>query len=366
MDQAIAVPHENLINFPFRSLDFAMPRAAVAVRPTTKTSYGAIHGMSRPMQRLYRTIDKVAPTDATVLIVGESGTGKELVANSIHQRSKRCEQVFIPINCGAVSPNLIEAELFGHERGSFTGANRMHKGFFERAAGGTVLLDEITEMAPELQVKLLRVLESGTFSRVGGDQEIKVKVRVIAATNRDPQAAVAAGQLREDLLYRLSVFPIEVPPLRERGDDVELLAQHFLGLLNDAEDDVDKRFSARALAALREHSWPGNVRELKNLVQRSFILADNVIELDGLLQQNAEIKVLPAAERGLRFEIGTPLAEAERQLICATLDYYDGNKKKAAEVLGLSLKTLYNRLNEYRTAHDYHSATRPADREAFG
>ncbi len=365
MDQAIGVPHENLINFPYKILDFALPRAAVAVRPTTKTNYGAIYGMSRPMQRLYRTIDKVAPTDATVLIVGESGTGKELVANAIHQRSKRCDQSFIPINCGAISPNLIEAELFGHERGSFTGATRMHKGYFERAAGGTILLDEITEMAPELQVKLLRVLETGTFSRVGGDQEIKVKVRVIAATNRDPQAAVAAGQLREDLLYRLSVFPIEIPPLRERGDDIELLAHHFLDVLNDAEDDVDKRFSPRALAALREHSWPGNVRELKNLIQRSFILADNIIELDGLLQQGAEIKVLPTAEHGLRFEIGTPLAEAERQMICATLDHYDGNKKKAAEVLGLSLKTLYNRLNEYRTAHDYRSTARPADREAL-
>jgi DNA-binding NtrC family response regulator len=277
--------------------------------------------------------------------MGESGTGKELVAQTLHEVGKRSDKPFIAINCGAMPSNLIEAELFGYERGSFTGANRMHKGCFERASGGVLFLDEITEMAPELQVKLLRVLESGVFYRVGGDQEIRVKVRVIAATNRDPETAVAQGKLREDLLYRLAVFPIEIPPLRERGEDIELLAQHFLDLLNQAED-TDKKFSVKALTALRSYLWPGNVRELKNIVQRSFIMGDDLVELDDLRVVCKSEPVEPQQD-GLNFAVGIPLAAAERRLIYATLEHFSGNKRKTAEVLGLSLKTLYNRLTEY-------------------
>lgn len=322
--------------------------AARRKRPAPRLQrFGELFGSSPPMEKLYELIAKVAPTDATVLIQGESGTGKELVAHTIHEMSGRRDRPFIAVNCGAISSNLIEAELFGHERGSFTGAHRTHKGYFERAAGGTLLLDEITEMAPELQVELLRVLESGTFHRVGGDHEIRVEVRVIAATNRVPQKAVAEGTLREDLLYRLSVFPITLPALRERPGDIRLLAQHFLDLLN-AENETNKRLTRRAFELVEGHTWPGNVRELKNLIERGYILsAEDVVELDGLIQP---IVGSPhASGNRLQFTVGVPLAEAERQLVMATLEHYGGNKKKAAEVLGVSLKTLYNRLSEYRS-----------------
>jgi DNA-binding NtrC family response regulator len=292
------------------------------------------------MQKLYRLIDKVAPTDTTVLIAGESGTGKELVANSIHLLSGRRGNAFVPINCGAIPSNLIEAELFGHERGSFTGAVRTHKGYFERAADGTLFLDEITEMPIEMQVKLLRVLETGRFYRVGGDQEIKARARVIAATNQRPETAVGNGRLREDLWYRLSVFPIDVPPLRERDEDVELLAQHFLDELN-LESGTTKVLAASVPTLLRTYPWPGNVRELQNALQRAFIMADREVEIGCSQAVNLEL------QEHLNFRVGTPLAEVEREMILATLSHQRGNKRKAAEALGVSLKTLYNRLNEY-------------------
>src|SRR5437867_810022 len=228
--------------------------------------FGPLIGASAPMQRVYDLIAKVAQTDATVLLTGETGTGKELAAETIHSLSRRHKEPFLPVNCGAVSPNLIESELFGHERGSFTGADRMHRGYYERAHKGTLFLDEITEMPHELQVKLLRVLETSKVTRIGGNEQIPVDVRVLAATNRKPEEAVAKGKLREDLLYRLNVFPIPLPPLRDRRDDVDLLAEHFLALLNK-EHDTSKEFTRPALNRLRSHSWPGNVRELKNLVQ---------------------------------------------------------------------------------------------------
>ena len=218
----------NIVSLPF----LAATRAASA---PALGRFGALYGGSQPMQDVYRRIDKVAPTSATVLIIGESGSGKEVVARTIHDRSERARAPFVAVNCGAIPGNLIEAELFGYEKGAFTGAARMHRGCFERAEGGTLFLDEVTEMAPEMQVRLLRVLETGRFTRVGGEEELRARVRIIAATNRDPRQAVADGHLREDLMYRLAVFPIALPPLREREGDAELLAEHFLAELNDAE-----------------------------------------------------------------------------------------------------------------------------------
>ena len=306
--------------------------------------FGALYGESKPMQRLFELIARVAPTRASVIISGESGTGKEAVARAIHDMSKQNGKPFIAVNCGAIPADLIEAELFGHERGSFTGAVRMHKGCFERAAGGTLFLDEVTEMPQDMQVKLLRVLETGRCCRIGGDQEIEARVRIIAATNRCPAMAVETGQLRADLLYRLAVFPIEVPALRDRGDDIELLAQLFLDQLN-GEDCAQKKVSAASRQFLREHRWPGNVRELKNVVQRAYILADEVLDVSAAVSPTK-----PAAIDGdcVAVLLGSKLADAERSLIFATLDRCRGNKTRAAQVLGVSPKTLYNRLNEYR------------------
>ncbi|HWL29379.1 MAG TPA: sigma-54 dependent transcriptional regulator [Burkholderiaceae bacterium] len=317
--------------------------------PGSSNCFAKMVGKSRAVQLLCAHIEKVAPTQATVLLVGESGTGKELAAEAIHLASPRHEKPFMPINCGAISPNLIESELFGHEKGSFTGADRQHKGYFERARGGTLFLDEITEMSMELQVRLLRVLETGRFMRVGTHEEIVADVRVIAATNRNPEQAVSNGTLREDLYHRLSVFPLELPPLREREEDIILLAEHFLQKLNE-EGRTAKTFAPEALKAMREYSWPGNIRELRNYVYRSYILADDVITGDFNTFE------LQAHSGGWGTEIlvpvGVPLADANRQLILATLKQCGGVKKAAAEMLGISLKTLYNRLEEYGAAGD--------------
>lgn len=308
---------------------------------------GDLYGASAPMQHLFRMIGKVAPTSANVLIVGESGTGKELVAHVIHQMSKEKDRPFVALNCGAVSPQLIEAELFGSERGSFTGSVRMQKGCFERADGGTLFLDEVTEMSLDMQVKLLRVLETNRFYRIGADEETEVKVRVVAATNRDPLEAIANGTLRSDLFYRLAVFPINVPTLRERGEDIRLLANFFLNQLNE-EEGSSKHFSKVSYRLLSEYTWPGNVRELKNVVHRAFILADQ--ELDIMLAVNP-VRAMAADQASdcVTVQLGSKLAEAEQRLICATLGHCGGNKTLTAEVLGVSLKTLYNRLNEYQT-----------------
>ena len=311
--------------------------------------FGKMLGNSAVMQQLYDKIGKVAPTEATVLLIGESGTGKELAAQTVNDLSLRRKRLFLPINCGAISPNLIESEMFGHERGSFTGADRQHKGFFESAHGGTLFLDEITEMPVELQVKLLRVLETGMLMRVGTNREIETDVRVIAATSRDPEKAVAEGRLRADLYHRLNVFPLELPALRERGDDIALIAQSLLEQLNHAQK-THKLFSQDVLEALAAHSWPGNVRELKNFVQRAYIMSDErMITNSAAPLQISTIK--PAATSMVSLQIGVSLAEADRRLILATLEQCNGVKKQAAEILGVSLKTLYNRLEEY-AVHD--------------
>jgi two-component system, NtrC family, response regulator AtoC len=305
--------------------------------------FGHILGSSAPMQRLYDSLGRVSPTSATCLLIGESGTGKELAAQTIHDLSRRKKSPFLPLNCGAVSPQLIESELFGHEKGSFTGADRQHKGYFERANGGTLLLDEITEMPQELQVKLLRVLETGQFMRVGTTTPISADVRLIAATNRNPEQAIAEGKLRQDLFHRLNVFPVAMPPLRDRGTDIELLAQHFLDILNKRESTT-KSFAPGTIAALYAHSWPGNVRELKNYVQRAYILADEVID------ENLAPASVAAPESAplLTVRVGSTLDEVSRRLIEATLAEC-GSKRKAADMLGISLKTLYNRLAVYKS-----------------
>jgi DNA-binding NtrC family response regulator len=317
----------------------------VHASPPLLTRFGDLYGASESMQKLFKLIEKVAPTHANVLIAGESGTGKELVASTIHKLGGDEGRPFVALNCGAISPQLIEAELFGHERGSFTGAVRMHKGCFERADGGTLFLDEVTEMPLEMQVKLLRVLETGRLCRVGGDHDLEVNVRVIAATNRDPHDAVENGALRSDLFYRLSVFPMDVPPLRERRDDIELLANLFLGNLNK-EAGTNKIFSRASRRFMNEYRWPGNVRELKNLVQRAFILADRELDVTAVMPPTKPPASTILGDCVL-LPLGSRLADAEQQLICATLGHCGGNKTRAAEVLGVSLKTLYNRLNEY-------------------
>ncbi|MEA3117809.1 MAG: hypothetical protein QOI13_1079 [Paraburkholderia sp.] len=313
-------------------------------------SYGTLYGSSPAMRDLYEQIERVAATDATVLIVGESGTGKELIARTIHQRSARRQGPFVAVNCGAIPDNLIEAELFGHERGSFTGAVQGRAGYFEHANGGTLFLDEVTEMMPVRQVKLLRALETGTFYRVGGTELLHSDVRVVAATNRDPLAAVKENGLREDLMYRLAVFPLRAPPLREREDDRELLAQHFLAELN-AQEGANKAFSKRARETLRTYSWPGNVRELKNSVYRAFILAEKTVEIE---HPRLAARAKKAVTQGdaMSVWVGTPLAEAQRQIILGTLKYCGGDKRRAAKALGVSLKTLYNRLGAYEDEGD--------------
>jgi DNA-binding NtrC family response regulator len=326
----------NIVSLPF----VAAARAASA---PALGRFGHLFGCSDAMQEVYRRIEKVAPTSATVFVTGESGSGKELVARTIHDRSAFARAPFVAVNCGAIPANLIEAELFGYEKGSFTGATRQHRGCFERAEGGTLFLDEITEMAQEMQVRLLRVLETGRYARVGGEVDLHARARVLAATNRDPRQAVQDGQLREDLMYRLAVFPIALPALRERDGDAELLAEHFLQQLNAAEETA-KRFSRQAVMTIRTHRWPGNVRELRNAVQRAFIMADDQIDMDF-----AGLACEEPVGTCLKLPIGVPLAELERQMIYATLDHCDGNKRRCAQMLGISLKTLYNRLTEYQS-----------------
>jgi DNA-binding NtrC family response regulator len=300
-------------------------------------------GTSASMKTLTNHISRVAPTDATVLLLGESGTGKELVAQAIHAQSTRHRRPFFPVNCGAISPQLIESEIFGHEKGSFTGADRQHKGYFERAGGGTLFLDEVIEMPVDLQVKLLRVLETGAFMRIGSHQALSTDVRIIAATNRDPESAIAEGRLRLDLFHRLNVFPLRIPSLRDREHDIELLARHFLDEFN-VKNGTAKTLSESAVGVLRLHHWPGNVRELRNFIHRAYILSDQTIDVR-MLDPAPASRI--ANGLTLAIPVGTSLADVDRKLIFATMELCGGVKKRAADLLGISLKTLYNRLEEY-------------------
>jgi two-component system response regulator AtoC len=307
----------------------------------------AIVGESPEIKRLQQTLARIGPTDATVLIIGESGTGKELIAARLHELSPRARGRYLALNCGAVSPNLIESELFGHEKGSFTGASRQHAGYFERAHGGTLFLDEITEMPLELQVRLLRVLESRRVSRVGSSESIPVNVRVIAATNRDPQEAVDQRKLREDLLYRLQVVPIEVPPLRKRAGDVRVLAAHFLTDLNRTAKEP-KTFSESMLARLEQYYWPGNVRELFNVVQRAYIMTTGRVISDPGPLHGPVWSPDAGREAPLTVRLGDSLCDVEQRLILHTVRHCR-TQDEAARMLGISTKTLYNKLRLYES-----------------
>lgn len=307
--------------------------------------FGMLVGSSQAMHKLYRTIRRVAKTEASVLIVGESGSGKELVAQTIHLASDRKDHPFIAINCGAISPELVDSELFGHEKGAFTGANNAHQGVFKEAEGGTLFLDEVTEMPIEHQVKLLRVLETSEYRPVGSNKLHIANVRIIAATNRDPQVAIEDQILREDLYYRLAHFPINVPPLRERGNDIVGLAKHFIAHRN-ANELQKKSIIESTIDKISQHDWPGNVRELKHSIERAFILADDTIKDQHIIFDT------PPLETGSTLEemvpAGITLEEIEKAAIVNTLEENQGNKTETAQDLGISVKTLYNKLDKYQ------------------
>ena len=306
-----------------------------------------IIGRSRAMAKLFETLALVAPSEATVLITGESGTGKELIANAIHQNSSRSERPFIKVNCAALPEPLLESELFGHEKGSFTGALARKQGRFQLAHKASIFLDEIGEMSPATQVKILRVLQEREFEPVGGTQTIQVDIRVIAATNKNLPDEIEAGRFREDLFYRLNVVTLHVPPLRERREDISLLADFFLKRYAEKNHRLMKGFSPRAVDLLMRHSWPGNVRELENVVERAVILAREDIITPTVFPDS--IRALDPSDTDPDVDV-TParsLKEAERRMILRTLEETGGNRTRTAEILGISRRTLQLKLKEY-------------------
>ena len=318
-------------------------------------------GESAVMKRLFTEIEKVAPTKGRVLVTGESGTGKELIARAIHRLSPRAEKPFVKVNCAAIPADLIESELFGHERGSFTGAVGKKKGLFEVAHTGTLFLDEIGDMAPNAQAKVLRALQSGEITRVGGEQVIAVDVRVVAATNKDLDAAVAAGEFREDLFFRLNVIPLRSPSLRERPEDVPLLAKSFLVEFCEENGMKPKPFEADVLEALSERGWPGNVRELRNVVERMAILSDDTITLDDLpelprrqipAEQTAALPTAIAGAEGPRETLREYRERAEKQFVLDTLERFDWNISRAAVVLGVERTNLHKKMRSLGIKRD--------------
>jgi DNA-binding NtrC family response regulator len=312
-------------------------------------AFGELVGNSFAMREIYALIEQVAPSSASVLITGDSGTGKELVARTIHAMSPRRSQPFIGINCSAIPETLMESELFGHEKGAFTGAASRRAGCFELADNGTLLLDEIAEMPQLLQAKLLRVIEERAIRRLGSRKEIGVDVRLLAATNRDPNESVDGGGLRGDLLYRLNVFHIHIPPLNDRKEDLPLLAQHLVTQLAEKHDRPARFLSSAAMDVLRFHHWPGNVRELRNVVERAVIICSGEqIERHHFAPYPIDQRARLRSEDTITLPVGTPIEEVERQMIMRTLVKTGNNKTRAAELLGISLKTLHNKLNLYR------------------
>jgi len=310
-------------------------------------TFGKMIGGSDEMRRIYQVIEQAAPTSASVLVTGESGTGKELVAQTIHHLSPRTSHPFVALNCAAIPDTLLESELFGHEKGAFTGAIARRAGCFELANRGTLFLDEIAEMTPVTQAKLLRVLQERTFRTLGGSREQAVDIRVVAATNAEPTEAVRQGKLREDLYYRLNVFAIRLPPLRERKDDIPLLAEAFIREFNARNNRSVTGVNDRVAQMFQRHDWPGNVRELRNVIERATIVARgsaiDVQDLPPLASGTA-----PAPVAGVGLAAGTTVDEAERKLIELTLEHTGGNKTRAADLLGISLKTLHNKLNRMK------------------
>jgi DNA-binding NtrC family response regulator len=309
--------------------------------------FGSMIGSSAQVRKVYQVVEKASPTSASVLIWGESGTGKELVAQTIHQLSPRAQMPFVPINCAAIPETLLESEIFGHEKGAFTGASDRREGCFELADRGTLFLDEIAEMTPATQVKLLRVLQERKFRRLGGRAEQSVDVRVIAATNAVPAEAVKSGQLREDLYYRLNVFEIELPPLRQRKDDLPLLIQSFLAEFSARNGKSVSAVDPAAMRILDAYSWPGNVRELRNVIERAVILSSGEFveprHLPPLVVDSTD-----ASGPMMSLHPGMTVDEAEQRLIMMTLEHTHDNKTRAADILGISLKTLHNKLNRFR------------------
>src|SRR5579862_683588 len=314
---------------------------------------GAMVGPSKRMQEVFRLIEMVAPSTASVLITGESGTGKELVARTIHELSPRRNKPFVPINCAAIPETLIESEIFGHEKGAFTGALERRTGCFELAEGGTLLLDEIGEMPVATQAKLLRVLEDRKLRRLGSKVETEVDVRVLASTNKVPDEAVAKGELRNDLYYRLNVFNIQMPSLREHKDDVPALVEALLRDMSAKHGRKAATVSEAVLHVFQNYSWPGNVRELRNTLERAVIVCESaVIETKHLPPGFGQPTIRTSSEDpdAVRLGVGTTVEEAEKLLILKTLEATSNNKTKAAEILGISLKTLHNKLKEYGSA----------------
>jgi transcriptional regulator with PAS, ATPase and Fis domain len=312
-------------------------------------AFGELVGNSEPMREVYSAISQVAPSSASVLITGESGTGKELVARTIHKLSPRKDRPFVAINCSAIPETLMESELFGHEKGAFTGAASRRQGCFELADTGTLLLDEIAEMPALLQAKLLRVIEERSVRRLGGKHEIPIDVRLLAATNRDPDEAAHKGTLRRDLLYRLNVIGIHLPSLKDRKEDLPLLAQHLVTHLAEKHGRTARFLSPAALSALQFHAWPGNVRELRNVIERAVIICSGEqVERHHFAPYPIEQRERLRHEDTISFPVGTPLEEVERHMIMRTLQKTNNNKTRAAELLGISLKTLHNKINLYR------------------
>ena len=307
------------------------------------TRFGEMLGQSDEMRHIYNIIDAVAPSNASVLIVGESGTGKELVARALHQKSTRKKGPFVALNCGAFPREILENELFGHEKGAFTGAINEKAGMFELAHGGTLFLDEVAEMEPDIQVKFLRALEQRAFRRLGGKKEIEVDIRVVAATNKNTDDAMREGKLREDLYHRLAVIPMHLPPLRERGGDVRILAEEFLQRFAKEQGKNIKGFSEGATEYIETYRWPGNVRELKNAIERAVILArSEQIEVNDLQPRH-----LAVSEQEVHIPVGTSLEETARQVTLKTFAFASGDHAKTARILGIKEKDLRQKLLEY-------------------